>query len=177
MPVETQPPNAASSGFYSRKTMTLNIYTSKFHALGDYVHTIQMFGCTDLYSTQLVWNQHYTTELNTHGYAQGELLHWLVKRLYGRTNNRHATKQIGQHIQRLERANIADPEHLKKRMPSELWSSISNDPVEVDQNHGLDVRYRISNSCNDSINMYSFLYAYEGNPGFDVSLSPDLCIV
>ncbi len=38
----------------TRKVKTLNISTLKFHFLGDYVHTIQMFGCTDLYSTQLV---------------------------------------------------------------------------------------------------------------------------
>jgi hypothetical protein len=37
-----------------RKAKTLNISTTKFHFLGDYVHTIQMFGCTDSYSTQLV---------------------------------------------------------------------------------------------------------------------------
>jgi hypothetical protein len=33
---------------------TLNISTTKFHFLGDYVRTIQMFGCTDSYSTQTV---------------------------------------------------------------------------------------------------------------------------
>ena len=38
----------------TQKVKTLNITTTKFHFLGDYVHTIQMFGCTDSYSTQLV---------------------------------------------------------------------------------------------------------------------------
>ena len=33
---------------------TLNLSTTKFHFLGDYVQMIQMFGCTDSYSTQLV---------------------------------------------------------------------------------------------------------------------------
>ena len=32
----------------------LNINTYKFHALGDYEKTIQMFGTTDLYTTQVV---------------------------------------------------------------------------------------------------------------------------
>jgi len=33
---------------------TFNLLTPKFHALGDYVSTIQMFGTTDLFSTQVV---------------------------------------------------------------------------------------------------------------------------
>jgi hypothetical protein len=31
-----------------------NPFTLKFHALGDYVHTIQMFGTTDSFLTQVV---------------------------------------------------------------------------------------------------------------------------
>ena len=38
----------------SSKPKTLNLSTPKFHALGDYVQTIRLFGCTDSYSTQLV---------------------------------------------------------------------------------------------------------------------------
>jgi hypothetical protein len=38
----------------AQKVKKLNISTTKFHFIGDYVHTIQMFGCTDSYSTQLV---------------------------------------------------------------------------------------------------------------------------
>jgi hypothetical protein len=33
---------------------TFNLLTSKFHALGDYVNTIKMFGTTDSFSTQIV---------------------------------------------------------------------------------------------------------------------------
>jgi hypothetical protein len=36
------------------KLKTLNVFTYKFHALGDYVHSIHVFGTTDSYSTQLV---------------------------------------------------------------------------------------------------------------------------
>ena len=43
-----------STGPSHRKIKTLNLLTPKFHFLGDYVRTIQMFGCTDSYSTQLV---------------------------------------------------------------------------------------------------------------------------
>lgn len=36
------------------KAKFLNLCTYKFHALGDYVRTIRMFGTTDSYSTQIV---------------------------------------------------------------------------------------------------------------------------
>ena len=36
----------------SKKVLNLNTY--KFHALGDYVRTIRLFGTTDSYSTQVV---------------------------------------------------------------------------------------------------------------------------
>ncbi len=38
----------------STRPVTLNISTIKFHSLGDYVQMIQMFDCTDSFSTQLV---------------------------------------------------------------------------------------------------------------------------
>ena len=37
-----------------RRPKTLNLFTPKFHALGDYVQTIKMFGTTDSFSTQVV---------------------------------------------------------------------------------------------------------------------------
>lgn len=36
------------------KSKSLNLFTYKFHALGDYVRTIRLFGTTDSYSTQIV---------------------------------------------------------------------------------------------------------------------------
>ena len=41
-----------STGGRKRKSLNLNIY--KWHALGDYVRSIKLFGPTDLYSTQLI---------------------------------------------------------------------------------------------------------------------------
>jgi hypothetical protein len=38
----------------SHKLKTFNLHTYKFHALGDYVRTIRMFGTTDSFSTQPV---------------------------------------------------------------------------------------------------------------------------
>jgi hypothetical protein len=46
--------DARKGGSHSSKKKTLNLNTYKFHALGDYVATIRLFGTTDSYSTMLV---------------------------------------------------------------------------------------------------------------------------
>lgn len=46
--------DARKGGSHSSKKKTLNLNTYKFHALGDYVATIRLFGTTDSYSTLLV---------------------------------------------------------------------------------------------------------------------------
>lgn len=53
--------HSTSSGLATseERTKTLNLFTPKFHALGDYVHTIRMFGTTDSFSTQVVWNPYF----------------------------------------------------------------------------------------------------------------------
>lgn len=63
------------------KQKKLNLHTYKFHALGDYVDTIQMFGTTDNYTTQTVstWSASFFLLLNG---CQGELEHWRVKRCF-----------------------------------------------------------------------------------------------
>ncbi|THU80936.1 hypothetical protein K435DRAFT_694648, partial [Dendrothele bispora CBS 962.96] len=54
---ETPATSKARSGLTAseRKPRKLNISTYKFHALGDYVSTIKLFGTTDNYSTQTVY--------------------------------------------------------------------------------------------------------------------------
>ena len=44
------------AGASGRKPKTLNLFTYKWHALGDYVRAIRLFGGTDGFSTQLVSN-------------------------------------------------------------------------------------------------------------------------
>lgn len=41
-------------GSGARRVKSLNLFTYKWHALGDYTRTIRLFGGTDGYSTQLV---------------------------------------------------------------------------------------------------------------------------
>ena len=46
--------NVQSTSEGGKRPKTFNLLTSKFHALGDYVNMIKMFGTTDSYSTQIV---------------------------------------------------------------------------------------------------------------------------
>ncbi|KAK0492151.1 hypothetical protein EDD18DRAFT_1311005 [Armillaria luteobubalina] len=55
----------------------LNLSTFKFHSLGDYITSIQLFGTTDSYSSQM-----------------GELAHCLIKNLYGLTNKKNVMAQV-----------------------------------------------------------------------------------
>jgi hypothetical protein len=45
---------SGSAPVSGRRRKLLNLNTYKFHALGDYVAAIHLFGPTDIYSTQLV---------------------------------------------------------------------------------------------------------------------------
>ncbi|KAJ7828937.1 hypothetical protein B0H14DRAFT_1215337 [Mycena olivaceomarginata] len=69
-----------------KKKKTGNLNTYKWHALGDYITTILLFGPTDGCSTQL-----------------GESLHRLVKRMYAVTNKREHAGQIATKVMRLAR--------------------------------------------------------------------------
>jgi hypothetical protein len=51
---------AAADNTSERKPQSLNLFTYKWHALGDYVRTIRLFGGTDGFSTQVVSNIYFT---------------------------------------------------------------------------------------------------------------------
>lgn len=46
--------NTTSSESSGARRKTFNLTTYKFHAMGDYVKTIRLFGCTDSFTTQMV---------------------------------------------------------------------------------------------------------------------------
>lgn len=88
-----------------------------------------------------------------------------MKRLYGRTNKRDATKQIGRHVRRLERAQrAADLQRIKKHSEAQINSE--NDKIGQD----LEKHYQISKSRKDPINIYSYVHANNSDPAFHVCL-------
>ena len=121
------------AGASGRKSKILNLFTYKWHALGDYVRAIRLFGSTDGFSTQLVSNTcSYVSRLFIPCNRQGELAHRIVKRLYGSTNKRHAGKQIAKRYQRLERARLAlDRKQIHNRTRRKATSGV-DDQAEGD---------------------------------------------
>ncbi len=51
---KTEKQNEVRSGSSGKKVRNLNLFTYKWHALGDYVRTIRLFGGADGFSTQVV---------------------------------------------------------------------------------------------------------------------------
>lgn len=92
--------------------------------------------------------------------AQGEQAHRLVKQLYGTTNKREATKQIGHHVQRLERAKLA----ADRQRQCEAQTISDNDDIGSD----LGAHYQISKSRKDPVSLSSYVHANHGDPAFNV---------
>ena len=92
---------------------------------------------------------------------QGEQAHRLVKRLYGRTNKRNATMQIGRHVRRIERAQLA-----AERQQLKTQSEMRGVSIEETADQYLDQRYNMSNSRNDPVDLYSFVHEHQGDPAF-----------
>jgi hypothetical protein len=148
-----------------RKPKTLNLFTYKWHALGDYVHAIRLFGGTDGFSTQLVSNVCYhISNLFIPCDRQGELAHKIVKRLYGSTNKRRAGKQIAQRYRRLERARLAyDRRQLHNPTQQKATSNI-DDQAGGDS----DLRYHISPSKNHPLDVFGTIRENRGDPAYHV---------
>ena len=87
-----------------------------------------------------------------------------MKRLYGRTNKRDATRQIGQRVRRIERAQLAADRHQLKTQSASEGQGIS---IEENTDQDLDKRYHMSSSRKDPLNLYSFVRENQGDPAFN----------
>jgi hypothetical protein len=88
-----------------------------------------------------------------------------VKRLYGLTNKRTATKQIGARYHRMEAAGLAQRKALKQNPKFQQLSHTP--PYDLDMN----VRYYISKSRNHPIDIWSFLHSNKTDPSLKVLYS------
>lgn len=135
----------------------LNLFTYKWHSLGDYVSQIRLFGGTDGFSTQIVCCIDIVSQFRHSKFAlQGELAHRLVKRLYGLTNKRNAPKQIAKRYRRMERAHQAMQRHQMQAKRQNQHLSDLLPPKDVTDDH--DLRYYISPSQNTVVPLYQMLH-------------------
>lgn len=90
------------TGDAARRPATLDVFTIKFHFLGDYSSTIRRVGTTDSFSTQTVGDRpsHRSGRLADESvHSQGELFHRVPKSWYPRTDKKDYESQIT-HIER-----------------------------------------------------------------------------
>ena len=127
------------------KPKILNLFTYKWHALGDYVRTICLFGGMDGFSTQVVSNIYFhISDFFTTSVCQGELAHKILKRLYGTTNKHHAEQQIANGYQKLEHACLA----LHRKQLHAHTQQKSMDDKDDQMEGDSDLQYHISPSKN-----------------------------
>ncbi|KAJ7721601.1 hypothetical protein B0H16DRAFT_1473776 [Mycena metata] len=136
-PAQTVPPVAAKGKF-------LNLLTYQFHALGDYVPTIRLFGTIESYCTQI-----------------GELAHRLVKRLYGRTNKNNATKQMTWLERRDTRICRAKQAAAAPRNRHSQRSFSDNDGADY---AGLDAHHSMSKARKNPIHLLKFVQKNAHDP-------------
>ena len=181
--------NTVRSG---KKVKSLNLFTYKWHALGDYVRAIRLFGGTDGFSTQVVCDFYLQfPNLFTPGW-QGEHAHRTVKRLYGATNKRNAEYQIAKRVRRLERANLAlgtkqcIKDHTakeedrvakkrdraaKRKERAARRKRKETERRETGTEGDSDLRYHISASKNSPQDIFSIIRNNLGDPAYHVSFS------
>ena len=88
-----------------------------------------------------------------------------MKRLYGRTNKRDATKQIGQHVVRLERAQLATEQQTTGKRSKRPTTRVDDD---IDED--LEKHYQVSKSRKNHKDLYGYVYENCGDPAFNVRL-------
>ena len=97
------------------------------------------------------------------------MAHRLVKRLYGRTNKRNATKQIGKRVRRLERAQLAALRQAMKNRSKTQRNNTEEYMMAAEQN--LEVRYQISDFKRDPVDICAYVHANQGDPAFRVCIT------
>ncbi|KAJ7115737.1 hypothetical protein C8R44DRAFT_880156 [Mycena epipterygia] len=142
----TSAPRAAEKSTKTQKELNLNIY--KWHALGDYVPTILLFGPTDAYSTQL-----------------GESLHRLVKRMYALTNKRDHAPQIAKRATSTSGKSQGETGtgggKGKARAMRRVHLPMLGDPLGFE---ALDVHHCISSVRRKPLDLYDYFSATKGDP-------------
>ncbi|KIJ58626.1 hypothetical protein HYDPIDRAFT_33994 [Hydnomerulius pinastri MD-312] len=127
---------SATTGTTARPK-TFNLLTYKFHALGDYVNTIRLFGTSDSYTTQI-----------------GELSHRLLKKFYQSTNKQDPTRQLAKQ----ERWHTRARRQLEARFDPDENLRNTDTPLPPELHH------KLSDSPCNAINLAEFLSNHLGDP-------------
>jgi hypothetical protein len=115
----------------------------------------------------------FTSDLFTTSGHQGELAHKVVKQLYRSTNKRDAEKQIAKRYRRLERARLALHRKQLQARTQQKPTDGKDDQVEGDS----DLRYHISPSKNQPVDIFDTIRNNRGDPAYDVCVSDSIIAI
>ncbi|KAH7920743.1 hypothetical protein BV22DRAFT_1020666 [Leucogyrophana mollusca] len=128
----------ASTGESAPRLKQFNLRTYKFHALGDYVRTIRLFGTTDSYTTQI-----------------GELAHRAIKAFYSLTNKNNTNKDLAKHEHRRRRLRRMRESSALDNRPSPENDLPPPDPC---------LHHQISKTRNDPKDIFKMLQLHKEDP-------------
>ncbi|KAG2336350.1 hypothetical protein BDR05DRAFT_978806 [Suillus weaverae] len=129
-------PDPGSSG---QKAKKFNLNTYKFHAMGDYLQTIRLFGTIDSFTSQI-----------------GELAHRALKAFYPLTSKRDTPAQLAKHkLRRRLLQRTAETGH--DSYTNEQALAVES-PAELKNHHYIPI------NCNNSLYIFSFLRSHANDP-------------
>ncbi|KAG2051670.1 hypothetical protein BDR06DRAFT_983445 [Suillus hirtellus] len=132
--------NVASSESSGPRTKKFNLNTYKFHAMGDYVRTIKLFGTTDSFTTQI-----------------GELAHRILKAFYPLTSKLDTPAQLAKHKRR---------RRMLRRVREAANDTLSSDQIPANSPTPLcpQDHYFIASSRNNPVSLFAFLQKHDNDP-------------
>ncbi|KAG1844851.1 hypothetical protein DFJ58DRAFT_731120 [Suillus subalutaceus] len=139
-------PHDAPPGSSGPKVKMFNLNTYKFHAMGDYVHTIKFFGTTDSFTTQI-----------------GELAHRALKSFYPLTSKHHTSAQLAKHerrcrvLRRVEEAGISSSNQ-----------SVADSPAPP-PSFDLKGHHFIATGQKNPVLLFGLLQEYDSDPAIKVN--------
>ncbi|KAF5325806.1 hypothetical protein D9611_000607 [Ephemerocybe angulata] len=130
----------------SRRPASLDMFTIKFHYLGDYVSSIRHFGTTDSYTTEI-----------------GELCHRLPKQWYPRTDKRQYEGQMAQ-IERRQARLARIRAEIEARRASESENGRPRLPLPEPS---LDVSYSVGQGTDEIFDLHRMFMMIPGESPSD----------
>jgi hypothetical protein len=158
--------NSGDAGTGSRKAKKFNLYTYKFHAMGDYVRSIRLFGTTDSFTTQIVRESEFLLFLLIIFMIsdQGELAHRALKAFYPLTSKLDTPAQLAKHERR---------RRILRRVAETGQSSTSEKaPLDSPTAGFKDHHYIPKCSHNNPVDIFRFLQEHDNDPAVAIRSAP-----
>jgi hypothetical protein len=158
--------NATSSESSGPRTKRFNLNTYKFHAMGDYVRTIKLFGTTDSFTTQIVriLFPNPQGQRGTYVIGQGELAHRALKAIYPLMSKLDTPAQLAKHERR---------RHVLRQVREAADTTLSSNQTPADSATPWvpNDHHFIASSRNNPVSLFTFLQEHGNDPATKVRIT------